>query len=463
MEMEKKKGRGYAFIPFAVFIGFYLISGIVLQARGVEMAFYQIPSSISIIIGVVSAFLLFKGSVDHKVNSFLKGCGDENIIIMCIIYLLAGAFSTVSEKMGGVDSVVNLCLSVIPLQFVVAGLFLIAVFISTATGTSIGAMVALGSISVGLAQKGNINVALMLGALVGGSLAGDNLSIISDTTIAATRTQNVENRDKFIMNSKISIPAIIITTVLLLVMGRPENTVSVEIGSYSLLKILPYLFVLVTAVMGMNVFLVLFSGIVISGAVGMFYGSFDFITLTQQIFNGFAGMLDIFVLSMFTGGLANMVREEGGITWVTEKIKGFINSRKSAEISFSAMTFLTDLAVANNTVSILITGPVAKDMSKKYEVDPRRIASLIDIFSCVGQGIIPYGAQLLIAAGLTAGAVSPVQIIPYVWYLFLLAFFAILSIFVRFTDLKDKWNYEYDMPESEVIALGNQEKPEVQI
>lgn len=451
--MNKKISGGYALIPFAVFIGFYLISGLVLQSQGVEMAFYKIPSPISIMIGVVCAFLLFKGTVDQKVSSFLRGCGDENIIIMCIIYLLAGAFSKVSSEMGGVESVVNLCLSVIPIQFVVAGLFLIAVFISTATGTSIGAMVALGSISVGLAQKGNINLALMLGALVGGSLAGDNLSIISDTTIAATRTQNVGNKDKFIMNSKIALPAIIITTILLLIAGRPETAVEhSEVLNYSLIKILPYIFVLVTAIMGLNVFLVLFSGIVISAAVGMFYGSFGFIELTNHIFEGFKGVLDIFILSMFTGGLAQMVREEGGIEWATQKIRGFIKNKRSAEGAFAAMTFLTDLAVANNTVSILITGPVAKDMAKDYEVDPRRTASLIDIFSCIGQGIIPYGAQLLIAAGLTGGAVSPVGIIPYVWYLFLLGGFAILSIFVRFTDLKDKWNYELDKPESEVKA-----------
>lgn len=445
--MEKIKPNGKALIPFLIFVVFYLSTGIILNAMGVEMAFYQVPSPISIMVGIVAAFFMFKGTINEKVDAFVKGCGDENIIIMCIIYLLAGAFSTVCKATGAVDSVVNLCLTYVPVQFMAAGVFLISVFISTATGTSVGSVVALGSICVGIAEKGGLNVALIVGALVAGAMAGDNLSVISDTTIAATRTQHVNMRDKFIMNSKFAVPAMIITFILLLIAKQPDAAVKLEqLGEYQLVKIIPYLFVLITAVIGINVFVVLFSGIAIAGVIGLAYGSFDLIGLSQNIYNGFTGMTEIFLLSMFTGGLAYMVRKEGGIEWLISKVRGKIKGGKTAELAIAFMTSLTNLAVANNTVSILIVGPIAKDLSKDYEVDPRRIASLLDTFSCIIQGMIPYGAQLLIASSFTNGAVSPVGIIPYLWYLYILAAFAILSIFVRFTDAKTKWNYETDSP-----------------
>lgn len=452
----KPKANGAALLPFIVFVLVYLATGLILNAMGVEMAFYQVAAPVCILPAIILAFIMFKGSIDDKFNDFVRGCGDENIIIMCLIYILAGAFATVSKSSGGVDSVVNFALSLIPVQFVTAGIFLISCFISISTGTSVGTISAVGPIAVGVATKGNLPLPLVLGALVGGAMFGDNLSVISDTTIAATRTQNVGMKDKFRANIKIALPAAIITFVILLVVGKPEGEVDLGDLSYNFILIIPYLFVLITALAGMNVFLVLTSGIVLSGIIGMITGGLTMMTFAQNIFTGFSGMFEIFLLSLLTGGLSYMVSSNGGIEWLVQKIRGFAKDVKSAEVSIALLTLLTDAATANNTVAIIIDGPVAKEISKDFKVDPRRSASFLDTFSCVMQGIIPYGAQVLIAAGLTkelgALAVSPVQIIPFLWYQALLAVFAIISIFVRFADPKTGWDFENDVPLEESKA-----------
>ena len=446
----KAKANGAALLPFIVFVLVYLATGIILNAMGVEMAFYQVAAPVCILPAIILAFIMFEGSIDDKFNDFVRGCGDENIIIMCLIYILAGAFATVSKASGGVDSVVNFALSLIPVQYITAGIFLISCFISISTGTSVGTISAVGPIAVGVATKGNLSLPLVLGALVGGAMFGDNLSVISDTTIAATRTQNVGMKDKFRANIKIAIPAAVITFIVLLIVGKPEGKVVLDDLNYKLILIIPYLFVLISALAGMNVFLVLTSGIILSGIIGIFTGGLTMMTFAQKIFDGFSGMFEIFLLSLLTGGLSYMVSSNGGIEWLVQKIRSFAKDVKSAEISIALLTLLTDAATANNTVAIIIDGPVAKEISRDFKVDPRRSASFLDTFSCVMQGIIPYGAQILIAAGLTkelgALAVSPVQIIPFLWYQALLALFAILSIFIRFADPKDKWDFENDVP-----------------
>lgn len=446
----KAKANGAALLPFIVFVLVYLATGIILNAMGVEMAFYQVAAPVCILPAIILAFIMFEGSIDDKFNDFVRGCGDENIIIMCLIYILAGAFATVSKASGGVDSVVNFALSLIPVQYITAGIFLISCFISISTGTSVGTISAVGPIAVGVATKGNLSLPLVLGALVGGAMFGDNLSVISDTTIAATRTQNVGMKDKFRANIKIAIPAAVITFIVLLIVGKPEGKVVLDDLSYKLILIIPYLFVLISALAGMNVFLVLTSGIILSGIIGIFTGGLTMMTFAQKIFDGFSGMFEIFLLSLLTGGLSYMVSSNGGIEWLVQKIRSFAKDVKSAEISIALLTLVTDAATANNTVAIIIDGPVAKEISKDFKVDPRRSASFLDTFSCVMQGIIPYGAQILIAAGLTkelgALAVSPVQIIPFLWYQALLAVFAIISIFIRFADPKDKWDFENDVP-----------------
>lgn len=446
----KAKANGAALLPFIVFVLVYLATGIILNAMGVEMAFYQVAAPVCILPAIILAFIMFEGSIDDKFNDFVRGCGDENIIIMCLIYILAGAFATVSKASGGVDSVVNFALSLIPVQYITAGIFLISCFISISTGTSVGTISAVGPIAVGVATKGNLSLPLVLGALVGGAMFGDNLSVISDTTIAATRTQNVGMKDKFRANIKIAIPAAVITFIVLLIVGKPEGKVVLDDLNYKLILIIPYLFVLISALAGMNVFLVLTSGIILSGIIGIFTGGLTMMTFAQKIFDGFSGMFEIFLLSLLTGGLSYMVSSNGGIEWLVQKIRSFAKDVKSAEISIALLTLVTDAATANNTVAIIIDGPVAKEISRDFKVDPRRSASFLDTFSCVMQGIIPYGAQILIAAGLTkelgALAVSPVQIIPFLWYQALLAVFAILSIFMRFADPKDKWDFENDVP-----------------
>lgn len=447
---KNEKISSKALIPFLVFIIIYLSTGIILQLRGVEMAFYQLPAPIAVFIGIISAFLLFSGSVDEKFDNLVEGCGDSNIIIMCLIYLLAGAFSALASKSGGVDSVVGLGLSFIPGKFLTAGVFLISCFISIATGTSVGSITALGPIAVGLSESGGINLSLMLGALVGGSMFGDNLSVISDTTIAATRSQNCQMKDKFRMNIKMALPAGLITLILLLIFGAPESEPSQKDLSYELIKIIPYIFVLISALMGLNVFLVLTGGILFSGIILLFDNGFDFLSLSQTMWEGFTGMFEIFLLSMLIGGLSNMVNKEGGINWIIGKIKKIAKGEKSGQLGIALLVSLADIAVANNTVAIIISGPIAKKMCGEYKIDPRRSASLLDAFSCVFQGIIPYAAQVLIAASFSQGKLAPFQLIPYFYYQFILGLVAIISIYIPFIRPKDKWNFELDMAESEV-------------
>ncbi|GLI58291.1 sodium:proton antiporter [Propionigenium maris DSM 9537] len=435
MEYGKNiRGSFKGLIPFLVFVGLYLGSGLILQSRGVELAFYQFPAPVAVFAGIVVAFILFKGSIGEKFDTFVKGCGNQDIIIMCIIYLLAGAFAGVSKSMGGVDSTVNLGLTYIPAQYIAPGLFMIAAFIATATGTSVGSIVAVAPIAVGLADKGGLSLPLVLAAVMGGSMFGDNLSVISDTTIAATRTQGVEMRDKFKVNVFIAAPAAALTLLLLLVMGRPEVIPEVQSYDYTLIKVIPYIFVLGLSLVGINVFVVLTGGVLLSGVIGMAYGDFTLLGLCKEIYGGFTNMNEIFLLSLLTGGLAAMVTKAGGVQWLLEKIQKNVKGEKSAQIGIGALVALTDAAVANNTVAIIINGPIAKKMCEKYRVDPRRSAALLDIFSCVGQGMIPYGAQMLILLGFTQGAVSPLQLMPLLWYQQLLAIFAIISIFIPFAD-----------------------------
>ncbi len=443
--MESKKSSFVGLVPFIIFILVYLGSGLLLQSKGVDMAFYQLPAPVAVFIGIISAFILFKGSITNKFDSFLKGCGEENIIIMCIIYLLAGAFAGVSKAMGGVDATVNFGLTYIPSQFIAAGVFVIAAFISTATGTSVGAIVALGPIAIGLAEKSGVYMPIVLAALMGGAMFGDNLSVISDTTIAATRTQGVEMRDKFRVNMTIALPAAVITVILLLVFGRPEFIPEAEVYSYNFIKVIPYILVLGLAVAGVNVFVVLTLGIIVSGGIGFYYGQFTLLKYAQEIYAGFTGMNEIFLLSLLTGGLAVLVREAGGIEWLIEKVQKIIVGKKSALIGTGILVGLIDAAVANNTVAIIIAGPIAKKISNEYKVDPRKTATVLDTFSCIFQGAIPYGAQMLIMLGFTQGAVNFTQVFPLLWYQGLLFVLTLVSFFIPFADHyinKTPWDWD---------------------
>ena len=453
----RKRGGGLALIPFLIFIIIYLGAGLLLQAQGKEMAFYQFPSVTAMFIAVLAAFCMGKESINEKFSVFARGAANENVLTMLMIYILAGAFSTVAKAMGGVDSTVNLGLSVIPVQLLTAGVFVISAFMGTATGTSMGTITTIVPIVVGVADRSGLSIPMLLGACVGGAMFGDNLSMISDTTIAATRTQGCELRDKFKVNFFIALPAAAITVVILLLVGRPETVAPMGDLSFSIVKVLPYVAVLVLALIGVNVFLTLTIGIFSAGIIGMIGGELTVFTFAQAIWDGFTGMSEIFFLALFCGGLSEMIAHNGGITWLIEKLRGRMKGNKSAQVGVAALVSLADCATANNTVAIIVSGNVARDISREYKVDPRRTASLLDVFSCVFQGIIPYGAQLLTAATLTTLnydiVMSPVEIVPYMWYCWILAAFGLLSIFVPYADgtcRKDPWNWEYDVAESGV-------------
>lgn len=453
-----KRGNGLALLPFLIFIAIYLGAGLILQAKGEEMAFYAFPSVTAMFIAVLAAFCMGKGSLNEKFAVFARGAANENVLTMLMIYVLAGAFSQVAADMGGRDATVNLGVSIVPGQFLAAGIFLISAFMGTATGTSMGTVTAIIPIAVGVAERGGISVPLVVGACVGGAMFGDNLSMISDTTIAATRTQGCEMRDKFRVNFFIALPAAILTVAVLLVLGRPETVPDMEQFTYSLIKVVPYLAVLALALLGLNVFLVLVIGIFAAGAIGMASGDLTVVTFAQSIWNGFTSMNEVFFLSLFSGGISEMIAHNGGIVWLIEKLRRMMKGNRSAQLGIAALVGLSDCATANNTVAIIVSGNVARDMSREYRVDPRRSASLLDVFSCVFQGIIPYGAQLLSAAALTTSCgylINTVEIVPYMWYCWLLAAFGLLSIFVPYADgacRKDPWNWEYDVAESGVAA-----------
>lgn len=459
METLEKKGKGSALLPFLLFIIIYLGAGLYYQAKGVEMAFYQFPSVTAMFIAVLLAFCMGKGSIDEKFAVFAKGAANENVLTMLIIFILAGAFSTVASAMGGVDSTVNLGLSVVPVHFLAAGVFVISAFMGTATGTSVGTISAIVPIAVGVADKGGLSLPLCVGACVGGAMFGDNLSMISDTTIAATRTQGCQLRDKFRVNFFIALPAALVTIVLLLILGRPETVVPMDELTFNIIKVLPYLAVLILALIGLNVFLVLVIGIFSAGIIGLALGDLTIATFAQSVYSGFTGMNEVFFLSLFCGGMSEMIAHNGGITWLIEKLSRIMKGNKSAQVGISALVSMADCATANNTVAIIVSGNVARDMSRQYKVDPRRTASLLDVFSCVFQGLIPWGAQLLSAASLTtvtSGIVmSPAEFLPYMWYSWILAAFGVLSIFIPYADgicRKDPWNWEYDVAESGVAA-----------
>lgn len=454
----QKRGNGLALLPFLLFIAIYLGAGLLLQARGEEMAFYQFPSVTAMFLAVLAAFCMGRETLNEKFAVFARGAANENVVTMLMIYILAGAFSSVAGAMGGRDATVNLGLSLVPVQFLTAGIFLISAFMGTATGTSMGTVTAIVPIAVGVADKGGISVPLMVAACVGGAMFGDNLSMISDTTIAATRTQGCEMRDKFRVNFRIALPAALLTVVVLLVMGRPETAAGITRLSFSLWKVAPYLAVLGLALVGVNVFLVLVVGIFAAGAIGILGGDLTVFTFAQSIWSGFTSMNEVFFLSLFSGGVSEMIAHNGGLVWLIGKLRRLMRGNRSAQVGIAALAALSDCATANNTVAIIVSGSVARDMSREYRVDPRRTASLLDVFSCVFQGILPYGAQLLSAAALATEygvLLSPVEIVPHMWYCWILAAFGLLSIFLPYADAvcrRDPWNWEYDTAESGVEA-----------
>lgn len=457
---QEKKASGLALIPFLVFIVIYVSAGVYYQMQGVEYPFYQFPSATAIFIATILAFIMSRQPVQKTFSIFAKHTGSLDVMTMLVIYLLAGSFSSVCTAMGARDDVVNLGLTFVPAQFLAAGIFVIAAFMGTATGSSGGTISALAPIAASIAEAGDLNVALVLGACIGGAMFGDNLSMISDTTIAATRTQHCDMKDKFRLNFLIALPAALITLVLLLVFGQPETAQAVTASSFSVLNVLPYVVVLGLALIGIDVFVTLILGLTSAILIGVCKGIITIPDAAQAIWSGFTGMDESFYVTFFCAGLAGVVAYNGGIKWLTQKLRARMKSKKSAALGLGVMVTAVDVCLANNTVAIILCGPIAREISEKFKIDPRKTASILDTFSCTFQGMFPWMAQVLMAVGLANSVlvnttVFQTQMLATTWYCWILLVFAILSIFVPFADgliKKDPWNWELDCPESKVAA-----------
>ena len=422
---DYKKTSAIALLPFLVFIIVFLGSGIALGD------FYAFPAPVAALCGVLVAFLLPQSTFKKKIEYFLMGCGDKNILTMGVIYLLAGAFATVSKSIGSVEAIVNLGIKYLSAEYILVGVFLIASFLSTSSGTSVGTIVSLSPIAFGLANSFGIDVNMVGAALLCGAMFGDNLSFISDTTIAATQTMGCEMKDKFKENIKIAFPAFLLSAIVFIYLGSNANTISAnyqEIGETSIILIFPYLLVILLAMLGVNVFSVLIFGILSSGLVGIFESSLSWLDFSKKIYDGFLGMNDVFVLALFTGGISGIVEKLGGIDLLLSKIKTFAKGQKSAYLGIASLVSLSDAAIANNTIAIILTGKVAKKISDDHKLNPKLSASILDIFSCIVQGLIPYGAQILVLMELSGNQMDYFEMIKNTWYIYFLLVLAIISI-----------------------------------
>ena len=424
----KDTQSGIALLPFLVFVIIFLGSGIILDD------FYAFPASVAALCGVISAFLLPKAGFQEKLKFFMKGCGEESIITMCIIYLLAGAFSAVSKATGSIDAVVYFGSQYFSAQYIPLGVFLMASFLSVSAGTSVGTIVALTPIVMGFAENTQTDINVVAASLLCGAMFGDNLSFISDTTIAATQSLGCQMKDKFRTNIMIAFPAAVIAAVIFIFLGGNSSSAVLESqasGSPSIWLIVPYLLVIVLSVLGVNVFLVLIVGVLISGIIGISTGSLSWLDFANKIYEGFLGMNEIFLLALLTGGLAGIVENMGGITFLLNKAKQMMRGQKSAYFGMGFLVSLIDAAIANNTIAIVLSGKVAQNITEKYNLSPKFSASVLDIFSCIVQGILPYGAQILILIKLSENKVNYLEILQNAWYLYFLLFFVVLFIIIK--------------------------------
>ena len=422
----------WALLPMLLFMALFIGSGLYYQAAGAEFAFYKISAPVAILPAVILALFLAKGNINQRVETFIQGCSNPTIVTMLLIFLFAGGFASVAKAIGGVDAVVNLSLDFIPPSFVLPGLFIMTAFMATAMGTSMGAIAAVAPIAVGVAEASDLSLVLTVGAVMGGAMFGDNLSIISDTTIAATRTQGCNMRDKFRLNFKIAIPAALLTIIWLFIQGDAAEVVASPHSSA--INMLPYILVLGLAIAGLNVLVVLLTGIVVAGFIGLSQvPDYSLAVLSSDIYNGYSNMQEILILSLLIGGLGAMMKAGGGLAWLADQLDRLTREtaepkahRRMGELSISAGVVLVNICTANNTVAILISGSLAKDIATRYGVDPKRTASIMDISACVIQGVLPYGAQMLLAASLSG--LSPLELVTAVIYCWSLGLVMMVSI-----------------------------------
>ena len=413
-----------ALSPLLVFIVLYLVTSIVARD------FYKVPITVAFMVASIYAVASSgKMPLQKRIESYSRGAASGNLMMMLWIFVLAGAFANAAKEMGCIDATVNLTLHLLPAEMLLAGVFLAACFISLSIGTSVGTIVALVPIAAGLANGTGTSTALMTAIVVGGAFFGDNLSFISDTTIAATQTQGCRLSDKFRVNLFIAAPAALIIFIVYLLMG--ENIqIPKQIPDFELLMVLPYLIVLAVAVFGMNVMAVLTIGILLTGIIGLIGGSFDVYGWFGAMGDGIKGMGELIIITMMAGGLLEIIRMNGGIDYIIKKLTAHVNGRRGAELAIAALVTLTNVCTANNTVAIITVGGIAKQIGDRYGVDNRKCASILDTFSCFTQGIIPYGAQMLIAAGLAE--LNPIEILPYLYYPLVLGMMALAAIIFRF-------------------------------
>lgn len=414
-----------ALTPLLLFLALFFGAGLYYTAQGEAMGFYQLRAPVAILPALALGVWLARRRGVPAQQTLLQGMGDGNVMLMCLIFLLAGAFATVSKSIGAVDAVVALGLGALPAGLILPGLFLVAAFVSLSIGTSMGTLAAVVPIALGVADAAGLDRVLVTSAVLGGAMFGDNLSIISDTTIAATRSQDAEMRDKFRENFRIALPAAIATVVLLATLGDAAPVEAPDAASPWL--VLPYVVVLGLALAGLDVVLVLGIGLVVSGVFGFVLAQeYDAVSFAGDIYLGFESMVEITLLSILIGGLAALIKVTGGLAWLAQVIAKFARGhtgRRSGELSIAALAAGSDALTANNTVAILVTGSLAKDIAQRHDISPRRAASVLDIFACVVQGVLPYGAQILLAASLAA--VSPLALAGSVYYCWLLALSAI--------------------------------------
>lgn len=428
---ETKKGNAWALIPLIIFVGMFLGVGIITGD------FTTMPLNVAILVATIVGLVLNrKESFQKKVEIFTKGAGHSNIILMMLIFLLAGAFSQTTEDMGGVKSTVNLGLSLIPENLIIVGLFVICMFVSLSMGTSVGTVAAIAPVGFGLSQATDVSAAITMATVVGGAMFGDNLSMISDTTIAAVRTQKTKMSDKFKVNIKIVLPGAIFTVIVLWFLTNGAQIDASKSYDYDLIKVVPYLFVLILALFGVNVIIVLIGGIILSAIIGLFYGTFDWIGLLSSISKGIIGMEDIAIIALLIGGLVALIQHNGGITWLLNFVRNRVKSKRGAELGIAGLVSVADISTANNTISILMAGPLAKDISDEYGIDPRKSASILDMFASCFQGLLPYSPQLIAAAGVAS--ISPFELVPYAIYPMILGICGLIAIVFRLPRLDKK-------------------------
>ena len=418
-----KKGL-IALSPLVVFIVLYLVTSIIARD------FYKVPITVAFMTASIYAIIVFNGRpLRERIDVFSRGAGTSQMMLMLWIFVLAGAFANSAKTMGSIDATVNLALTLLPAQMLLAGLFLAACFISLSIGTSVGTIVALTPIAAGIAQQTGTSIPLMTAIVVGGSFFGDNLSFISDTTIMATSTQGCKLSDKFHVNSFIVIPAALFILVVYVIMGADIASPG-QVGEVSFVKVIPYLIVLVTAIFGMNVMAVLTLGIMLTGLIGISNGAFDVFGWMKAMGDGILGMSELIIITMMAGGLLEIVKQQGGIDFIIKRLTRHVNTKRGAELSIAALVSLVNLCTANNTVAILTVGGISKHIGDRYGVDNRKAASILDTFSCMTQGLIPYGAQILMAAGLAQ--LNPISIVPYLYYPLAIGIAALLAILLRY-------------------------------